>query len=64
VDSQWGLGLVNNLLGRIWSYKKKTNFLIFKQAEEYYEKSIINFKAVDHHRGTCVSLKDLYDVRE
>lgn len=58
-ESQWGLGLTYNLLGRVWSFRKMFNF---EKAKHYLDKALECFKSIDHCRGMYITLKDLHDV--
>jgi hypothetical protein len=55
-QSEWGLGLSYNLLGRLYRPKN------FSRAQECLRKAIENFGKIDHYRGIFLSLKDLHDL--
>ena len=60
-QSDWGLGLTYNLLGRIYRYKQEDSEN-FTRAKRYYVKAVEAFSRIDHYGGIYLSLKDLHDL--
>ena len=59
-NSAWGLALTYNLIGRVKTLYKGTQV---KEASNYYNKSIEKFKEIDHYRGICSTLEELYILK-